>query len=121
MELDTVYWSRQRDSYQISRENNALLREALLVLRLILSKIDGTPQMPTSPPSSSSPTVTPSTTRVSSHRLIEKMGRAAIVSIIMWIISKLGTWLLTLVLPVLVALGGLAWAWLGPFLKWAMG
>ena len=38
-----------------------------------------------------------------------------------WGAGKIGLWLLTLVLPALLAFGAVAWAWIGPLWKWMMG
>ena len=129
MEMDGIYLARQRDSYHIARENNALLREALLVLRLILARLDSTGPMPTSYPSSvttmAGPTTAPTPLNVPSSslksamaRIVEKGSR----EVLIWVFGKLGLWLYTLVLPTLVSFGALAWMkWLMPLLKQVMG
>mgnify|MGYP001562467373 CR=1 FL=1 len=115
MEIEATYWARQR-------ENHALLREALLLLRFIASKLDTTPPIPTSPPSSKSPTATPSIIPPSSMRrmaekVMDKMGREAIISVLMWGAGKLAMWALTYVLP---AVAG--WLMLvRPGVRWLLG
>jgi hypothetical protein len=116
MAIEAIYWERQR-------QNNALLREALALLRLIAARLEpaGTTPTPTSPPSSSIPTATPSTSRPSVLRqaltkIAERFGREAIVSILMWAAGKL--------IPGIVAwltLGRPALRWLESLAKWATG
>lgn len=115
MELETIYAGRQR-------EDHALLREAVLLLRFIAAKLDTTPPIQTSPPSSKTSTATPSTTPPSSIRrmaekVMDKMGREAIISVLMWGAGKLAMWALTYLLP---AVAG--WMMLvRPGVRWLLG
>lgn len=59
----------------------------------------GTSPIPSSPPSSSSPTATPSPIRWALSKAMEKLGREALTQFAMWLAGKIAMW----VLPWLVA------------------
>lgn len=102
MEIEAIYWLRQRESHTL--------------LRLIDSKIDrlllatGGCPMPTSPPSSPSRTGMRSRIRLRSwgERMVGKLGKEAFVSIAMWVGGRIAN---SYIVPGLLFLGGLIWAW----------
>jgi hypothetical protein len=119
MEIESIYWARQR-------ENNALLREALALLRRIADRLDtGAPPIPTSPPSSPSPTAMPSTTPASllkrlGGKLLERLGREAMG----WLLKRILVWSSAYILPTLLGwmmLGRPALRWIEAWLRWLAG
>ena len=116
MELETIMLAQLR-------ANNAMLRETLLLTRELHARLTATTSpTQTSPTSSPSPTAMPSTTRASLpkrmlEKAMEKLGREAIVSIIMWGAGKIALWAIAYVLPLVAS-----WIMLvRPFMRWLLG
>ena len=105
MDIEALFWVRQRDNHALLRQIDAKQDRQIELISQILILLATINRTQASPMSSSPPTASPSILQ----RSLEKIGREAIVSLLMWAVGKLGLWLFTLVIPSLVSFGALAW------------
>ena len=111
MEIEALFWVRQRDNHALLRQIDAKQEKVIEILGQILILLATTNRTQDSPMSSSPPTASPPKTRWRSflEPVIQKFGREAITSIALWIGSRIaGSYLL----PGLLFVGGLIWAWI---------
>lgn len=111
MDIETLFWVRQRDNHNLLRQIDAKQDRQIELIGQILILLATTNRTQASPMSSSPPTDLPQQTHWRSfiEPVIQKFGREAITSIALWIGSKIaGSYLV----PGLLFVGGLIWAWL---------
>jgi hypothetical protein len=118
MDIETLFWVRQRDNHNLLRQIDAKQdrqiqnqEKAIELLGQMLILLATTSRTPSSPMSSPSPTGSPQQTRWRSflEPVIQRFGREALTSIALWIGSKVaGSYLV----PGLLFVGGLIWAWI---------
>ena len=111
MDIEILFWTRQRENHTLLRQMDAKQDRQIELLGQILILLSTINQTQASPMSSSPPTASPPQTRWRSflEPVIHKFGREAITSIALWIGSRIaGSYLL----PGLLFVGGLIWAWI---------
>jgi hypothetical protein len=118
MDIETLFWVRQRDNHNLLRQiDNKQDRQiinqekAIEILGQILILLATTNRTQASPMSSSPLTASPAQTRWRSllDQVSRRVGMEALTSIALWIGGKVaGSYLV----PAALAVGGLIWAWI---------
>lgn len=118
MDIDTLFWTRQRENHALLRQIDAKQdrqianqEKAIDLLGQILILLATTNRTQVSQMSSSPPTGSPPQTRWRSwlEQAFRRVGMEAFTSIALWIASKIaGSYLV----PAAIFVGGLIWAWI---------
>jgi hypothetical protein len=111
MDIETLFWTRQRENHILLRQIDAKQDRQIELIGQILILLATTNRTPSSPMSSKNQTGSPPQTRWRSllDQVSRRVGMEALTSIALWIGGKVaGSYLL----PAALAVGGLIWAWI---------
>lgn len=111
MDIDTLFWTRQRENHALLRQIDAKQDRQIELLGQILILLATTSRTQASPMSSSPPTASPPQTRWRSwlDQVFRRVGMEAFTSVALWVAGKIaGSYLV----PAAIFVGGLIWAWI---------